>query len=63
MPFWTGFIALIASLNFAVDLERIDKIKDRQMPSVGAWYIAWATTTFVWVYISILRLVARVRGA
>ena len=33
---WTGFIALIASLNFAVDLERIDKIEDRQMPAVGA---------------------------
>ena len=60
---WTGFIALIASLNFAVDLERIDKIEDRQMPAVGAWYVALATTTFVWLYISILRRVARARGA
>ena len=34
------------------------------MPAVGAWYIALATTTtFVWLYNSILRLVARVRGA
>ena len=61
--FWTGFIARIASLNFAVDLERIDKIEDRQMPSVGAWYGALATTTFVWLDISILGLVAHVRGA
>ncbi|WP_051432288.1 Bax inhibitor-1/YccA family membrane protein [Rhodovibrio salinarum] len=60
---WTGFIVLVASLNFAVDLQRIDTLEDRRVPRAGEWYVALATTTtFIWLNISVLRLVARVRG-
>lgn len=59
---WFGFIAGLAAMNLLVDLERIDKLDDRQLAAVAEWHAVLALlTTFVWMYLSILRMLRAAR--
>jgi uncharacterized YccA/Bax inhibitor family protein len=57
---WSLFIAVVAALNLLVDLAIIDSIDARRWPRHMEWYIATGTlVTFVWLYISVLRVLRR----
>jgi len=59
---WSAFVVTIASMNLAVDFEKIDQVGKRKYPKYMEWYIGLGTiVTFVWLYISILRLLQRTR--
>jgi uncharacterized YccA/Bax inhibitor family protein len=59
---WFGFVALIAALNLVLDFERIDNLRRQQQPDYIHWYVALGLmVTIVWLYISILRLIANLR--
>ncbi|MEM8937095.1 MAG: Bax inhibitor-1/YccA family protein [Pseudomonadota bacterium] len=59
---WFGFVALIAAMNLLVDFERIDRLDQRRAPKVAEWHAALALmTSFVWLYLSILRMLRNVR--
>lgn len=61
---WTAFVASVASLNLVVDFQRIDAIETHHLPRHMEWYVALGTiVTLVWLYITILRLVQRIRSA
>lgn len=59
---WTAAVAIIASLNFLVVFSAIDRIELHPAPKHMEWYAAFAAViTFVWLYITILRLIAHIR--
>ncbi len=61
---WTGFVAVVASLNLTLDFARFEQIETRVLPRHAEWYCALSMLiTFVWLYVSILRLLQRVRSA
>jgi uncharacterized YccA/Bax inhibitor family protein len=60
---WSAFVSIVASLNLVVDFYRLHTLEDRPSASFMEWYVALGTvTTFVWLYISILRLLQRIRN-
>ncbi len=60
---WFGFIVTIAAMNLLVDFQRIEKLESRQHPAYMPWFVGLGLmVTLVWLYISVLRLLARVRG-
>ena len=55
-------IAGIAALNLIIDFDNIDRGVNAQLPSFFEWYSAVGLlATIVWLYIEILRLLARLR--
>jgi len=59
---WFGFISLTAALNLVLDFERIDNLRRKRQPDYIHWYVALGLmVTLVWLYISILRLIANLR--
>lgn len=59
---WMGFIVTVASLNLLVDFERIARLEGRLQPSYMPWFVGLGLmVTLVWLYLSVLRLLARVR--
>lgn len=59
---WFGFVSLTAALNLVLDFERIDNLRRQAQPDYIHWYVALGLmVTLVWLYISILRLIANVR--
>jgi uncharacterized YccA/Bax inhibitor family protein len=59
---WTGFIVTLASLNLLIDFQRIDRMEGRPAPAWASWYTALGVmVTMVWLYISVLRLLGRIR--
>lgn len=59
---WFGFIVVTASLNLLVDFRRIDNAIQRAQPSWMRWYLGLGMlVTLVWLYISVLRLIANAR--
>ena len=59
---WYGFVATIAALNLVLDYERIDILRRVPQPDYVHWYAALGLmVTLVWLYISVLRLLASVR--
>ena len=60
---WFGFIIVIAALNLLVDFRRIDGALQRPQPAWMPWYLGLGLlVTMVWMYVSVLRLVANVRS-
>ncbi len=56
-------IALIAALNLIIDFDNIDKGVNAHLPSYFEWYCSFGLlVTIVWLYIEILRLLARTRS-
>lgn len=59
---WFGFVSVTAALNLVLDFERIDNLRRQSQPDYIHWYVAMGLmVTLVWLYISILRLIANVR--
>ena len=56
------FVIVIASLNLMLDFDMIDQLTTAGMPRHMEWYGAFALmVTLVWLYIEILRLLAKTR--
>ena len=56
-------IAAIAALNFILDFDFIENGANRMLPSYFEWYAAVSLiATLAWLYIEILRLLARFRN-
>lgn len=56
-------IAVIATLNLILDFDFIEKGAERGLPSYFEWYGAHGTlVTIIWMYLEILRLLARARN-
>lgn len=59
---WHGFVALTAALNLVLDFERIEHLARRTQPAWMTWYVGIGLmVTLVWLYVSILRLLASMR--
>jgi len=59
---WHGAIATLASANLLIDFQRLDSLDRTQLDRVADWHAALAVmTSFVWLYISILRMLQAVR--
>lgn len=60
--FWFGFLVIVAASNLLIDFERIAKLEDIPQPECMAWYTGLSLmVTLVWLYISVLRLIANLR--
>jgi len=56
------FVIIIASLNLVLDFDLIEKGADQEAPKYMEWYGAFALiVTLVWLYLEILRLLAKLR--
>lgn len=57
----TAFAALIAALNLAMDFELVSQLRQRAAPKYMEWYCAFSIlVTLVWLYLELLRLLAKV---
>ena len=58
------FVVTIASLNLVLDFDFIENGARNKMPKYMEWYAAFGLmVTLVWLYIEILRLLAKVRSS
>ncbi|MFA7677163.1 MAG: Bax inhibitor-1/YccA family protein [Candidatus Omnitrophota bacterium] len=56
------FVVAIASLNLVLDFDFIEKGSQRQIPKYMEWYGAFGLmVTLVWLYLEILRLLAKLQ--
>lgn len=59
---WHAFVALTAALNLVVDFSRVEAARNRPQPRHTRWALALGVmVTLVWMYVSVLRLLAAVR--
>jgi uncharacterized YccA/Bax inhibitor family protein len=59
----SGVIVLVAALNLLLDFDFIDKGTEKELPKQFEWYAAFGLmVTLVWLYISILRMLAASRN-
>jgi uncharacterized YccA/Bax inhibitor family protein len=57
------FVVIIASLNLVLDFDFIESGANAGAPKYMEWYGAFGLmVTLIWLYLEILRLLARVRG-
>jgi uncharacterized YccA/Bax inhibitor family protein len=57
------FVVVIAALNLVLDFDFIEQAAERGAPKYLEWYGAFALmVTLVWLYMEILRLLAKLRG-
>lgn len=57
------FVVIIAALNLVLDFDLIESGAESGAPKYMEWYGAFAlTVTLVWLYLEILRLLAKLRG-
>jgi uncharacterized YccA/Bax inhibitor family protein len=65
-PVGIGFslvVVVIAALNLVLDFDFIEQAADRGAPKYLEWYGAFALlVTLVWLYLEILRLLAKMRS-
>ncbi len=55
-------IVIVAALNLVIDFDFIEKGADRRLPKYMEWYGAFGLlVTLVWLYLEILRLLAKLR--
>ncbi len=65
---WIGigfslFVVVIAAMNLVLDFDFIENGVERGAPKYMEWYAAFGLlVTLVWLYIEILRLLAKLRG-
>jgi len=65
---WTGilfslFVVVIAALNLVMDFDFIERAAERGAPAYMEWYGAFGLlVTLVWLYLEILRLLAKSRS-
>ena len=57
------FVVAIASLNLVLDFDFIEEGAEKGMPKYLEWYGAFSLmVTLVWLYLEILRLLAKLRS-
>jgi len=57
------FIVVIAALNLVLDFDFIEQGAQRSLPKYMEWYAAFGlTVTLVWLYLEIIRLLAKLRS-
>lgn len=57
------FVVVIAALNLVLDFDFIEKGAQARAPKYMEWFAAFGLmVTLVWLYLEILRLLAKVRG-
>jgi uncharacterized YccA/Bax inhibitor family protein len=57
------FVVVVAALNLVLDFDFIEQAADRGAPKYLEWYGAFALmVTLVWLYMEILRLLAKLRS-
>ena len=57
------FVVVIAALNLVLDFDFIEKAAEQGAPRYMEWFAAFGLmVTLVWLYIEILRLLAKLRG-
>ena len=55
-------MVVVAALNLVLDFDFIEQAADRGAPKYLEWYGAFALlVTLVWLYLEILRLLAKLR--
>jgi uncharacterized YccA/Bax inhibitor family protein len=59
---FSGFVVVIAALNLVLDFDFIEQGAENGAPKYMEWYGAFGlTVTLVWLYLEILRLLAKLR--
>jgi uncharacterized YccA/Bax inhibitor family protein len=59
---FSGFVVVIAALNLVLDFDFIESGAERGAPRYMEWYAAFGLmVTLIWLYIEILRLLAKLR--
>jgi uncharacterized YccA/Bax inhibitor family protein len=59
---FSGFVVVIAALNLVLDFDFIESGAERGAPRYMEWYGAFGLmVTLIWLYIEILRLLAKLR--
>jgi len=57
------FVVSIAALNLVLDFDFIEEGAEKGMPKYMEWYGAFALmVTLIWLYLEILRLLAKMRS-
>jgi len=57
------FVVVIAALNLVLDFDFIESGAENGMPKYMEWYAAFGLmVTLIWLYIEILRLLAKLRS-
>jgi uncharacterized YccA/Bax inhibitor family protein len=60
---FSGFVVVIAALNLVLDFDFIEAGAEQGAPKYMEWYGAFGlTVTLVWLYLEILRLLAKLRS-
>lgn len=59
---FSAFVVVVAALNLVLDFDFIENGAERGAPRYMEWYGAFGlTVTLIWLYISMLRLLAKLR--
>ena len=59
---FSGFVVVIAALNLVLDFDFIEAGAENGAPKHMEWYGAFGlTVTLIWLYLEILRLLAKLR--
>ncbi|HBH96404.1 MAG TPA: hypothetical protein DDX89_01250, partial [Candidatus Omnitrophica bacterium] len=57
------FIVVVAALNLVLDFDFIEQGARNNLPKYMEWYAAFGlTVTLVWLYLEIIRLLAKLRS-
>jgi uncharacterized YccA/Bax inhibitor family protein len=57
------FVVIIAALNLVLDFDFIESGVEHKAPKYMEWYAAFGLlVTLAWLYVEILRLLAKLRG-
>jgi uncharacterized YccA/Bax inhibitor family protein len=57
------FVVIIASLNFLLDFDYIERVSQLNAPKYMEWYLGFSIiVTFVWLYLEVLRLLSKIAG-
>jgi uncharacterized YccA/Bax inhibitor family protein len=60
---FSGFVVVIAALNLVLDFDFIESGVEAGAPKYMEWYGAFGlTVTLVWLYLEILRLLAKLQS-
>lgn len=55
-------VCIVAALNFIIDFDNIEQFSKRNLPKYFEWYFGFSLlVTLIWLYVEILRLLAKLR--
>ena len=60
---FSGFVVVIAALNLVLDFDFIEEGSEKGAPKYMEWYGAFGLlVTLIWLYLEILRLLAKLNS-